>query len=405
VEPRDRILGPISLPRTAESEAVQVDFGDLVRKLVLSEEILLESGAAEEFPQLVMKFGYDGVVELLRSRRLRIVTDWVTTTQTGQLSVMDWRTRKGILPLGSYSLAVVRLHDVKTRVHDGLDAINDLPGLRGKQAQKLRTLIGQSIVTPQPTRGNKGIQQAKDAMEKDVSLLKTSIVLGAQRHFGRDVPLAELEVRVDSLDETDFRVETNLGALLDLDEETVHKVIERGVLGIGGLYMRLDDMERYQAVTGFQEGEVPLMQEHLSFLARQIDPSSQAERFDRVVELVGLPDVDPNPAVHDVDMPRLLEIVQSAEAQEFRQWLRGIDALDNADVLEEIRPIREMIAHAVRSSTGKAVRFLATTGIGIPLPPVGVALGALDTFVTDKILREDGPTAFLGRLYPSVFKP
>ena len=212
-------------------------------------------------------------------------------------------------------------------------------------------------------------------------------------------------VRVEALDETDFRVETNIrDELPGLDEETAHKVIERGVIGVAGLHMRIDDMEQYQAMSGFRYGETPLMEEKLGFLARQLDPDVQVERFERVVELLDLPDVDPNPDVRDVDMARLVEIVQGDEARQFRQWLRGIDTLDDKEVRDQIRRIRETLAHAVHSTGGRAVRFLTATGVGVAAPPAGVVLGALDTFVADKILREDGPTAFLGRLYPSVFQ-
>jgi len=144
-------------------------------------------------------------------------------------------------------------------------------------------------------------------MERNPALLGTAIAIGAREHFDLDIDPRSLAVRVHALDETDFRVETNLGQLVDLDEETAHKVIERGVLGVAGLQVRLDDMEQYQAVTGFQDGQLPLMEEKLGFLARQLDPDVQEERFERVVELLDLPDVDPDPEASDVDMSRLVK--------------------------------------------------------------------------------------------------
>lgn len=74
---------------------------------MLSEQVLLDSGVSG-FPLLVAKFGYDGVSQLLRSGRVRPIVDWATATQTGQLSMLDWRVKKGLLPFGSYSLGVVR---------------------------------------------------------------------------------------------------------------------------------------------------------------------------------------------------------------------------------------------------------------------------------------------------------
>jgi hypothetical protein len=207
------------IPGTGGPNPLEVDFGDLVRKLVLSEQVLLDSGVGG-FALLVQKFGYDGVSELLRSGRVRPIVDWVTATQTGQLSVMDWRMKKGLLPFGSYSLAIVRQHDVKQRVHAELQEVNAVPGLRGKQAQKLRKLIAARIVSSTPERGQKGIQQAKDDMETNPAMLATAIAIGAREHFDLDIDPRSLAVRVEALDETDFRVETNIGQLLSLDEET-----------------------------------------------------------------------------------------------------------------------------------------------------------------------------------------
>lgn len=163
-------------------------------------------------------------------------------------------------------------------------------------------------------------------------------------------------------------------------------------------------METYRALTGFRADDIPLLEEKLSFLARQLDPGVQNKRFERVIELTGLPDVISDPEIHDVNLGRLLEISADEEAQAFRRWLRGVDELDDTAVRAEIHKIRDLVAQAVRSGPGKGIRFLATTGLGLVEPISGTVLGALDTFLVDKVVPEPGPTAFLGRLYPSVFK-
>jgi branched-subunit amino acid ABC-type transport system permease component len=51
------------------------------------------------------------------------------------------------------------------------------------------------------------------------------------------------------------------------------------------------------------------------------------------------------------------------------------------------------------------VRFSAVTGLGL-IPGAQVAalgLGALDSFVVDKVIPETGPTAFLSRLFPTIY--
>jgi hypothetical protein len=131
-----------------------------------------------------------------------------------------------------------------------------------------------------------------------------------------------------------------------------HEAVGFGLLGVGGLNQRIEFMETLQAMTGFQSDELPLMESKLRFLTRQVDPDIQDERFERIVELVGLPAVDANPDVHDVDLERLLEVVADVEAQAFRRWLRGVDSLDEDAVRAEIHKIRDLLSRAVRSGPG-----------------------------------------------------
>lgn len=215
----------------------------------------------------------------------------------------------------------------------------------------------------------------------------------------------DFELRVEQIDAEDFRTETNLGEVAGLDDPAVHKAVERGLLGVGGLNQRIEYMERHRALAAFRNDDLPLFEEKLGFLARQLDPDAQVERFDRVLDLIDLPDVANDPGTRDVDIARLLEILESEEAREFRSWLRGLDSLRDNEVEQEIRKLRDLVRRAVRSSAGKGVRFAATTGVGL-IPGAqlaGLGLGALDAFVLERLVPEAGPTAFLSQLYPTVF--
>ena len=138
-------------------------------------------------------------------------------------------------------------------------------------------------------------------------------------------------------------------------------------------------------------------------MTRQIDPGLQDKRFDRVCEIVGLPDVSSDPRIQDVDVEKLLEITQGSEVHEFRRWLRTSSAMTNEEVADLVRPVRDAVGKAVRGPLAKAVRLATTTGVGVVVPPAGVALSVLDTFLVDKVMPHPGPTAFLSRLARSVF--
>jgi hypothetical protein len=72
VELRDRFLGPIAREagEGIDGPAI-VDFGDLVRKLVLFDEIIVESHNLKEFGPIAQKFGYEGTKARRRFLRRR----------------------------------------------------------------------------------------------------------------------------------------------------------------------------------------------------------------------------------------------------------------------------------------------------------------------------------------------
>jgi hypothetical protein len=162
-------------------------------------------------------------------------------------------------------------------------------------------------------------------------------------------------------------------------------------------------MDSLSGLMGFEsEDELPLLDQRLRRVTELLDPETHEARFTRVCEIVGIPEPEPDPAVHDVDLPRLLEITSGSEAREFRQWLRGVDEFTDEELAEAFHPMRDAIRKAVRTPVAKGLRFATTTGVGVFVPPAGIALSALDTFVVEKLLPGPGPTAFLSRLYPSV---
>lgn len=156
---------------------------------------------------------------------------------------------------------------------------------------------------------------------------------------------------------------------------------------------------------GFRPAELPLVEEKFRFMLAQVDAKAQEERFARVVSIAGLP--DPETAPGAIDLERLLEIRDSEEAREFRQWLRTLDQVSDEEIREQVESISEKISGAVHSSAGKTVRFAITTGVGL-IPGVGQVagpvVGALEQFALDKVVREPGPVSFLSSSYMSIFK-
>jgi hypothetical protein len=392
MEPRDRVIGPIAMP-CGEEGRVSVSFGDLVRKLVLFEHVIIDSYALKEFPQLVHKFGYEGVVELLKSGRVRVRAE-----ATGVAGIESQPKA-----LGTHVFGMPVLADREAYMHEGLRLIDTAPGLRARQSQKLRRLVADRTFLVPETAGHLTWTRFMADLETNAPILKRSVALVAERALGRAVGPNDFDLRVEGRETEGFRSESDLTERFGVDRVRQHDIVAKGLRGVGELNERTELMDRYQGVTGFQLGELSLFEDKLGVAARSIDPDVQLERFERVLELVGLPDADPDPAVQDVNLPRLIEATASDEAVQFRAWLRGVDSLDDDEVQHELSKVREMVRHAISGPVGQVVRFAATTGIGLVDPVAGIASDAVSSLVLDKLVGESGPAAFVSRLYLSVF--
>jgi len=171
---------------------------------------------------------------------------------------------------------------------------------------------------------------------------------------------------------------------------------------MAGLTQRINLMQEFNAVTGFQDDELPLLDARLSFLSRALDPTEDERRFDRVVLLAGLPDL--HQLAPGIDVDKLLKLRASRDWTEFRSWLRQIDTETDSEIEARFTDVRAQAAAAMQSTRGRAVRFVVTLAAGFLGLIPGLAVSTGDAFLVDRLLGRPGPAVFLGRSYPSIFR-
>ncbi|HEX8123755.1 MAG TPA: hypothetical protein VF549_21065 [Solirubrobacteraceae bacterium] len=399
MEPRDRILGSIARETgTVEGPAV-VDFGELVRRLVLFDQVIVESANLKEPGPIAQKLGYDGARALFDSGRLQLVKDRAWIADLGRAP-----RKQGPLPTGSYAISPVRMTPPSDFVSTQLRRIDNVPGMKAKHAKKLRHLVGTGLVVNPDSALRRAQEQIACDFEAVAPILKVAIAAALARRTRIELDPSAFELRLEPLGGHDWRAETNLADVARVQPQEVHDVVGQGLAVAATLNIRVALMQEFSALSGLQVHDLPIFEEKLASITRELDPEVQRSRYNRVIELTGLPDVSNDPTVRDLDMVELLEITSGAEVRDFREWLRTTDSLTDEQVTEAIRPVRDALGRAVRGRAAKAVRFATTTGIGMAAPPVGLAVGALDAFVLEELLPRPGPTAFLSQLSGSVFQ-
>jgi hypothetical protein len=406
IDPRERVLARCaSLVSGAGPRAVEVDVSSLLVRLLLFEEQVVQSIRLMEFPELVRRVGIESTMRLLRSRAIRISMMPLSIGQTGQAGVLKSRQTKGVLPLLSYSFDAVStadyrgdikkcLQDVRTRCEEFVTK---------KQAKRLEVEVSNCIAHPADIGaiGIEALSQLKADLVSGGPVITEAIQHALAMKLG--VPPPKFEFSLEQLDKTDFRANTNIPDVTKLSVEEAHQAIQRGLLALGGLYIRFAQMRALDSVAAFHEDDIRLLDRKLDYLVSQVNPAAQETRFKRVVSIVGLPDFTPP---EDVNVAKLLEVRDSEPCREFRHWLRTLDQASDREIEDMLHPVRDLLGMAIRHPAGKAVRLATTGAVGL-IPGFGVpasaALGAIDTFLLERLLPEPGPTAFLALNYRSIF--
>lgn len=385
---------------------LRVDFARIVQRLILFDTFIVKTVRLSDVAEIARVWGLDSVLGLLRSGAVRLRWDFVTFGETGDLpESVSGQVLGGPLPRRQFRLSAIRMHDAGEELHRCLQQMHNLP-FSQKQVVKLKRAIADAVIRPPDDLGSHAEEATLSEFAAARDIVREALVLELKRRnnaFAERARHCELKCEVDR-DNNRIAADTDLGMHLELTDEEVDGVLRGALLAVAALNQRIEEMERYEALSGFQEGDLPVFESKLAWVARQLDPTTQLERFERVLEVAGLPAASSPEAV---DVARLLEIRASPECEEFRRWIQTLDSVDDKELEERVASIRARFAPAVTGGPGKVVRLVATTALdAVPLlgPALSIGASALDTFLVDRFFASTGPVTFLTKLYPSIFR-
>jgi len=419
----NRLLATCS-KRKSSDEVVEFFAADFLRRLLLFEHYILDSIRLEEIPHLIRIFGYTPTLELIRSGKLLIHYETFTGYgSTGHLaSVLESRRKKGNLPLCSYCLDPLAIHPYDSPyigrnrsyrenqerfVNKGFTVIDGIDGISHKQANILKSEIAARIIS---FRNGSIINQITELIRRDLGIIdpsiKLSIALQIKKFTKIDFDPQEIHLQIEFLDQQkhDFRVTSNIEKKLHIDRETVHKIIERALLGITKINHSFIQMKEFNCLVGYRESEIPILGEKLNFFFSKFSEKKLIDNFTRILKVKALPDFNQALNEQGIDLLKILEIAESKEWVEFRNWLLSQDEINEQELKTQIYSLPQRVRDFYESARGKIVSFLVSTGLGLVSTPIGIGLSFLETFVLDKILPRKGAITFINNKLPSIYK-
>jgi hypothetical protein len=375
---------------------VDFDHGAFLRRILLFDRFIVESCGLAEIPHMVRLFGVDGVLALLRSGAMSIHCD--------ACYIAD--VRNANTPINQFAIVSIRAGDATDFGRKAMRRVENIEGISRKKLVKLKGEIAKVMVTRLSDEEMTAVKtQANHELFGDPASVSVAASLVLGKKLGRNITTGDFSLRLRRADNGEIDAESDISRVFSMDDESARAVIAAALRGVASLNLRLAYMKNYSALSGMLDEERAVFEHRLKFLSDQFCPTDHERRLHRVVEIARLPDL--SEVREGFRIERLLEIRESTECTEFRNWLESIDTVSDKEIEDRLRSFREQLASVFQSRVGKAVRFLAGTGVGI-IPVYGLvggpAVSAIDTFLLDRILKESGPHAFLSRSYPSLFQ-
>jgi hypothetical protein len=398
---RTRLIAP-TFRQLPDGKVGDFDLDSLVKRIILFETYIIDSQGLTELPHLVRVFTFDGLLNLFESGALKLNCSF---SITGSMSSSGSNAAKRLQDLFRYTFITTEPAELNEYVNLLLQKIEPMLGLKSsRQIVRFRKAIYSSLEHPKDESGF-AIKATQGEFASSPNLLKSALVIALRKSVGIHIAPTDIEIIIRSTSENDFSAESNIHQKFGINRFVVHQVIENACLAIAKRNDRIEQMKRFSALTGFSDIDIPIFGDKLEFLASVLSPSSDEKRFQRVIELAGLPQLDNRTT--SIDAKQLLSIRQSTEAREFRQWLSITDALSDADIIHQVRSLSKTIGRVIGGTLGRNIRFLLTNGVGF-IPVAGsiasIPLSILDQFILDKIFPRSGISAFVDEMYPSLFE-
>jgi hypothetical protein len=397
VAPAARVVGP---------SQVELDLEAFVFRLILFDHYVFSTFRLMEIPSLVRALSHDGLISILESGAISIDSFPVQTASLGPSLFVKDPAPASVRPPFHYSLATVTPTDQLDHTNFCLENVFKTLAPTKHQQVRLRRAIYGCLTKVDDQVGEMALRATGEELPKNAELLAFTCSLAAKKKLGIILDPAAIRLSPTRLTDYDYRVDNELEDTFHLSQLDAHTVIESGILAIAQRNDRIEQMKRYNAVSGFSDDDLPVFGQKLAFVEASLSPKVKEERLRRVIELRGLPSIaDQNQIA--INAKRLLQIRDSPECVEFRNWLANADEASDEEIEGFSRSISTRIGTFIRSSTGRTLRFLCTTGAGI-IPMGGLIAGpvisAIDQFLLEKVFPYSGPVAFIDSMYPSIFE-
>lgn len=368
------------------------DAGKFVEAVLLFDTVLIANHSI--IPELIRSTGVSGLLRLLKEERLAIVgaSDAQGAYDFKNPGFFSHKPLDRPLRFGFETLYVDPRNPKNLSNEDQLarylkrtkeiTAINDiqLNEIHASILPTMRVIDGSTLNTSDDLRSD-----IKSKQEFLVGIFIDSLEKNLPIHT------SNVQISIEEVHDEIFQVNTNLGKILNINDERLHELFKKPFFEITGTNHQLHRMRAVEAAAGLTEVQANITARRVDFLSKLHSQSDVRPTLARIIEIAKVPSLDPSAAI---DVPELIELRDSSEACAFRDWLQHAQELDDNEIEELLTDWRKRLGEALKTRNAKALRWLSSTGVGLVEPVSGILLSAAD-FILNKFLPGMGPIGFI----------
>lgn len=403
-----RHVAPISSFDPASS-TLTTDYAHLVAQLVVCDQLIIESPRLDEIPMMIEKFGHFGIRRLAESGRIRILSELITTGSLGDDEAALKGSRSATSQTDQFTLVFMTSHDREELARKGLEVIEGIDSISQANLTDVTAAIA-PIIDYAPDESLRTVPAMLiNDLSTNPALLHRAAHGRLEDHFGQgiDPHLVSIEV-IDVLDPPAdnpvITIRSNIGPYFSVPMQEAHRIVLEALLAIGALEYRLELTNRFDATTGFRDRHISLLDLQAQKFLERHSPQRSVPQYFRTINLSELPSIDPSSSVHDFDLEKFCDLLDSDLADDFRKWLISASDLTDEEIRAQLHSIRDRIALVFDGHFAKSFAMIAGVAVGLVVDPVSGALISASEKAIARIIGTPGAAAFVGKMYRASFE-
>jgi hypothetical protein len=388
-----------------------IDAEGLVQRLLLFDHCIIASVWLKDVQRLLRVVDPDAMCELLDTGAMSFYIDSATGGEIGQSrSQLNLTGNTSRLKDNEFHFVTIKGQDDPQKVTNAIDELSKTDGVSPTKAKRVAERVEGLILEP---KGLVTLSEAYKAFYAELrnqeSTTLKNIVAWELHRLGAKPK--GLQLTVEEFVPEDFRIHSNLTNGFELPPQNARRILLKSLLELFSVYSRTAHMREFNCILGMEEHEEQVWKIKADSLIRAFahEPHSRERQFLRVAKIAGLGERRLSEG-GKIDLDRLMRLRSSDDLAVFRAWMRTSENKTDKEIRDRVTSLRSKFGNFLADTpAGKALRIIFTNSSGaLPNPavsiPLGLALSALESFLTERLLLRDAVLSVLVKEYPAICK-